>query len=186
MGNKSDKKKGKKVASKNGKAPTGSSCCGKFIKTSLLISVFVGATAALLALDSFDKQREIVLQYIPEKVRSTVSNYYSVIRKGITDQLKSIKKADGYQNVVASDGDKLFTKEQLAKHDGSDESYPVHLAILGRVYDVSQGEGKKHYIPGGGYNFFTGRHPANKKPIYIIFVQCCSNVKEVGSMLYKC
>ncbi len=29
------------------------------------------------------------------------------------------------------------------------------LSVRGRVYDVSKG--KKHYGPGTGYNFFTGR-----------------------------
>lgn len=51
--------------------------------------------------------------------------------------------------------DRLLTKEELQQYDGSDESKPVYLAILGKVFDVSRG--KRHYGKGGGYSFFAGR-----------------------------
>ncbi|XP_050691044.1 neuferricin-like [Eriocheir sinensis] len=51
--------------------------------------------------------------------------------------------------------EKLFTSEQLKKFDGKDESKGPYLSILGRVYNVRKG--KKHYGPGGGYEFFSGR-----------------------------
>ena len=46
--------------------------------------------------------------------------------------------------------ERMFTKQDLA--DSADR---VYLAILGRVYDVT--EGKAHYGPGGGYEFFAGQ-----------------------------
>ena len=49
---------------------------------------------------------------------------------------------------------KLFTPDQLKKYDGTDGSKGPYLAILGRVYNVRKG--KKHYGPGGGYEFFSG------------------------------
>ena len=50
---------------------------------------------------------------------------------------------------------RLFTKEELSQYDGSDDSKPIYLAIVGKVFDVSKG--KKYYGKGGGYNFFAGR-----------------------------
>ena len=51
--------------------------------------------------------------------------------------------------------DHIFTKEELLQYDGSDEGKPLLLAILGKVFDVSQG--RKHYGKGAGYNGFAGR-----------------------------
>ncbi|GKV06386.1 hypothetical protein SLEP1_g18286 [Rubroshorea leprosula] len=50
---------------------------------------------------------------------------------------------------------KLFTAEQLALHNGTNDSLPILLGILGSVFDVTKG--KSHYGPGGGYNHFAGR-----------------------------
>lgn len=57
-------------------------------------------------------------------------------------------------NIISSKGDRLYTKKNLAQYDGESESLGLYLAILGRVYDVS--DGKKYYGPGGGYSFFSG------------------------------
>ncbi|KAK8405991.1 hypothetical protein O3P69_007007 [Scylla paramamosain] len=51
--------------------------------------------------------------------------------------------------------ERLFTPQQLKAYDGKDASKGPYLAILGRVYNVRKG--KKHYGPGGGYEFFSGR-----------------------------
>lgn len=48
----------------------------------------------------------------------------------------------------------VFTKEELAKFDGSDATKPIYLAIKGDVYDVS--EGKSFYGKGGAYGDFGG------------------------------
>ncbi|ESO95497.1 hypothetical protein LOTGIDRAFT_116983 [Lottia gigantea] len=47
--------------------------------------------------------------------------------------------------------EKLLTKDELAKFKES----PIYLAILGKVYDVT--EGKRHYCKGAGYEGFSGR-----------------------------
>ncbi|KAH7731734.1 Cytochrome b5-like Heme/Steroid binding domain containing protein [Aphelenchoides avenae] len=49
----------------------------------------------------------------------------------------------------------VFTHDQLALFDGTRPAKPVYLAILGRIYDVEKG--RKHYAPGGGYHFFSGK-----------------------------
>jgi len=50
---------------------------------------------------------------------------------------------------------KIFSKEELIKYDGSDPQLPIYLAIMGKVFDVT--DGRKHYAPGGGYSYFAGR-----------------------------
>uniref|UniRef100_A0A8R1HKW4 Cytochrome b5 heme-binding domain-containing protein n=1 Tax=Caenorhabditis japonica TaxID=281687 RepID=A0A8R1HKW4_CAEJA len=56
---------------------------------------------------------------------------------------------------VAAGGKHIFTKEQLHFFDGTRDSKPCYLAILGRVYNVN---GKKEYYgPGKSYHHFAGR-----------------------------
>ncbi|KAI9638227.1 cytochrome b5-like heme/steroid binding domain-containing protein [Dioszegia hungarica] len=43
----------------------------------------------------------------------------------------------------------------LAKHDGSDPSKPIYIAIKGRVFDVTAK--KEMYGVGGGYHVFAGK-----------------------------
>ncbi|CAL5436116.1 unnamed protein product [Camellia sinensis] len=50
---------------------------------------------------------------------------------------------------------RLFTAQQLAIYNGTDDGLPIFLAILGSVFDVTKG--KSHYGAGGGYNHFAGR-----------------------------
>ncbi|CAL1352370.1 unnamed protein product [Linum trigynum] len=50
---------------------------------------------------------------------------------------------------------RLFTAEALALYNGTDESLPILLGILGSVFDVTKG--RSHYGVGGGYNHFAGR-----------------------------
>ena len=50
---------------------------------------------------------------------------------------------------------RVFSVGELAKYDGSPGSPGLHLALLGEVYDVSQGS--QYYGPGGGYSFFAAR-----------------------------
>ncbi|PWA66354.1 membrane-associated progesterone binding protein 4 [Artemisia annua] len=50
---------------------------------------------------------------------------------------------------------RLFTVEDLAIYNGSDNGLPILLGILGSVFDVTKG--KSHYGPGGGYHHFAGR-----------------------------
>ncbi|KAJ8770390.1 hypothetical protein K2173_015004 [Erythroxylum novogranatense] len=50
---------------------------------------------------------------------------------------------------------RLFNAEVLALYNGTDESLPILLGILGSVFDVTKG--KSHYGVGGSYNHFAGR-----------------------------
>ncbi|XP_004502079.1 membrane-associated progesterone-binding protein 4 [Cicer arietinum] len=50
---------------------------------------------------------------------------------------------------------RLFSTEELALFNGTDEGLPILLGILGSVFDVTKG--KSHYGSGGGYNHFSGR-----------------------------
>ncbi len=50
---------------------------------------------------------------------------------------------------------KVFTPEELAKHDGKDASAPIYVAIKGTVFDVSAK--KEMYGPGAGYHCFAGK-----------------------------
>ncbi|KAL1140635.1 hypothetical protein AAG570_000565 [Ranatra chinensis] len=67
------------------------------------------------------------------------------------DRLSSFIQNDG-----GSDLEKVFSKEELSKFDGLHGSKePLYLAILGLVFDVTQGA--KHYQPDASYHAFTGR-----------------------------
>ncbi|KAJ7184030.1 hypothetical protein O6H91_Y538900 [Diphasiastrum complanatum] len=55
----------------------------------------------------------------------------------------------------SSPSPKLWTKEELSKHNGSDDSLPIFLSILGSVFDVTLG--RQHYGLNGRYNYFAGR-----------------------------
>ncbi|XP_059661892.1 membrane-associated progesterone-binding protein 4 [Cornus florida] len=50
---------------------------------------------------------------------------------------------------------RLFTVEELAIYNGTDDALPILLGIIGSVFDVTKG--KAHYGPGGGYSHFAGR-----------------------------
>jgi len=49
----------------------------------------------------------------------------------------------------------VFTPEELAKHDGTNASAPIYVAIKGTVFDVSSK--KEMYGPGAGYHCFAGK-----------------------------
>ncbi|ETO37011.1 hypothetical protein RFI_00049 [Reticulomyxa filosa] len=50
---------------------------------------------------------------------------------------------------------KMFTKEELKSYGGEHPGKPIYLAILGEVFDVSNGV--SHYGKAGGYHGFAGR-----------------------------
>lgn len=56
-------------------------------------------------------------------------------------------------------GVKLFTKDELSKYNGEENSLGLYLSIMGTVYDVEKGV--KHYGVGGSYHFFTGKFYLN-------------------------
>ncbi|KAF9434050.1 hypothetical protein BGZ76_008649 [Entomortierella beljakovae] len=49
----------------------------------------------------------------------------------------------------------VLTQKQLAQYDGTDLSKPIYIAIMGEVFDVTNG--RSYYARGGGYGFFSGR-----------------------------
>eukprot|EP00026_Physarum_polycephalum_P020916 Phypoly_transcript_23813.p1 GENE.Phypoly_transcript_23813~~Phypoly_transcript_23813.p1 ORF type:complete len:175 (+),score=35.57 Phypoly_transcript_23813:19-543(+) len=51
--------------------------------------------------------------------------------------------------------EKVITRSELAKHDGSDPDLPIYMGVNGKVYDVTAG--RRHYGKQGSYNFFAGR-----------------------------
>uniref|UniRef100_A0A8C1TDP9 Neuferricin n=1 Tax=Cyprinus carpio TaxID=7962 RepID=A0A8C1TDP9_CYPCA len=50
---------------------------------------------------------------------------------------------------------RMLTEDELSLYNGGENSKGLYLAILGQVFDVEKG--RKHYGPGGGYHFFTGK-----------------------------
>lgn len=48
----------------------------------------------------------------------------------------------------------VYDTESLSVFNGEDTNLPIYIALEGKVYDVT--EGKKHYEPGGHYNFLAG------------------------------
>jgi len=74
----------------------------------------------------------------------------------LIERLKATQaKMMAKEEVDIKQGVKVFTKEELAKYDGSPGSPGLYLALTGQVFDVSKG--KEYYGPGGGYGFFSGR-----------------------------
>ena len=51
--------------------------------------------------------------------------------------------------------ERILTKEELEKYDGSKGSKGIYIAILGQVFDVSKAP--NFYGPNGGYGFFAGK-----------------------------
>ncbi|XP_043696381.1 membrane-associated progesterone-binding protein 4 [Telopea speciosissima] len=50
---------------------------------------------------------------------------------------------------------RLWTAEELALYNGTNDRLPIVLGLLGSVFDVSKG--RSHYGPGGAYHHFAGR-----------------------------
>lgn len=98
-----------------------------------LVAILVAAFAVIFTVDIFKPYRQKIIDVIPDSIRNSLISISDVKR------MKS---------------GKVYTKEELSKYKGENGS-PVYLAVLGHVFDVTKG--KKHYGPGGGYEFFAGR-----------------------------
>lgn len=59
---------------------------------------------------------------------------------------------------------KLFTKDELSRYNGDENSLGLYLSIMGSVYDVEKGV--KHYGIGGSYHFFAGKFSTNFELYY--------------------
>ena len=108
------------------------------------LAILVSLLAIFMTADIFKESRENIFRI----TRSYVDKPQ--------DQKSNPPNENKYMtyDVVSKKGDTLFTKDRIAKFDGSDGSPGLYLAILGRVYDVKAGE--KHYGADGGYGFFRG------------------------------
>jgi cytochrome b involved in lipid metabolism len=76
-----------------------------------------------------------------------------IVNRPTTMVLETASSKSSGKLFPVSSGDRLFTKNELKELGSS--SRRIHLAILGRVYDVTKG--RKHYGPKGSYSFFAGR-----------------------------
>ncbi|KAL5008536.1 hypothetical protein ScPMuIL_014117 [Solemya velum] len=50
---------------------------------------------------------------------------------------------------------RIFTDDQIAEYDGTDDSKPLLMAVRGVVFDVSKG--KEFYGKGSGYHMLAGK-----------------------------
>jgi len=71
--------------------------------------------------------------------------------------IEKLKKKQESPNPVEEtiSKERVLTASELAEYDGSEGSPGLYLAMLGVVYDVSNGP--QYYGPGGGYSFFAGK-----------------------------
>ncbi|XP_044477089.1 membrane-associated progesterone-binding protein 4 [Mangifera indica] len=74
---------------------------------------------------------------------------------GITVLVALIALITRFSSVKFKPQQRLFSVEELALYNGTDDSRPILLGILGSVFDVTKG--KSHYGVGGGYHHFAGR-----------------------------
>jgi predicted heme/steroid binding protein len=101
-------------------------------KVLMSLSFVVCLLALLLTLETFSPLREKLLP-------PSVTKVIAIVKRTVSTIFVS---------------DKLFTKDELAKYDGSNGG-KIYLAVLGQVFDVTKGG--KHYAPKGSYEFFSGR-----------------------------
>lgn len=96
-----------------------------------------------------------------EKYFATFALVFSSLAVGFTELDVTVESVDNHSPFSEqTDGDwengnRLFTKEELANYNGEDPSLPIYLAIKGIVFDVS--EAKRVYGPGGKYHGFAGK-----------------------------
>ncbi|XP_070572496.1 neuferricin-like [Ptychodera flava] len=112
------------------------------IKTFLYLSLCIGLLAVIGGV-YFTKRPEMLKAF----------------KETFIDLGQKVKLLFGYdgssQKKTSSEVSKVFTLEELKHLKGGPGSKGLCVAVLGKVFDVSAG--KKHYGPGGGYEFFSGR-----------------------------
>ncbi|XP_020571035.1 membrane-associated progesterone-binding protein 4 [Phalaenopsis equestris] len=60
-----------------------------------------------------------------------------------------------FTSIRKPDQPRMWTVEEIAPFNGTDDKLSILLGILGSVFDVTKG--RSHYGPGGGYHHFAGR-----------------------------
>lgn len=94
------------------------------------------------------------------------NNYYAEIIKNYVKDYHFKTVQLFYENtgeVIKDNGEILFTSSALKKYTNLQNG--LYLAILGQVFDVTNGE--KHYSPGESYHAFTGT-----RCIHFVFDTC--------------
>lgn len=77
----------------------------------------------------------------------------------------------------------LWSKQELAKYDGSSENTKVYLAFLGLVYDVTVNS--QHYSKGADYNIFAGRDATRAFLTGNFTHDLHDDIKDVDGSLYS-
>ena len=77
----------------------------------------------------------------------------TLVMVGLFGTLRMRKHALEHHRDVGNKN-KVFSPEELIMFDGRARG-PIYIGILGKVFDVTAG--KRHYGPGGSYEFFAGR-----------------------------
>ncbi|XP_033748546.1 neuferricin-like [Pecten maximus] len=103
----------------------------------MIVTIVVGVVSVLYAYGYLVPLTRVLMVYVPVNVKSTIAYYID-----LSDDTADVK----------STSDRIFTKDELWKYRGEGD---IYLAVLGQVFDVTKG--RKHYGPGGGYEFFSGR-----------------------------
>ncbi|KAJ9599854.1 hypothetical protein L9F63_009894 [Diploptera punctata] len=110
--------------------------------TAFIVPIFL-TIITILYLHEYNTTTFIqITSYFPH-LRSLIIEIYAAILKLFGKGLKSSVPGKGI----------LFTEEELNKYSKLENG--LYLAILGKVYDV--GNGEKYYGSEGGYHYFTGR-----------------------------
>ena len=81
----------------------------------------------------------------------------TLLEPDFTDRLTAAVKhqVGGVLGMNRPKGPRIYTAAELKTYDGSDESKPLLLCVLGEVFDVSAGA--RFYKKGEGYNVFLGQ-----------------------------
>ena len=107
------------------------------MKTLVKISIFIALFSSIIL---------VIFPDILNNKLISINNLYKYFDKYLSKESKTS---------CLSPGERLLTKTELSRYDGSSDSLGLYLAFLGIVYDVSKGA--QHYKPGGSYSFFAGK-----------------------------
>lgn len=97
----------------------------------------------------------------------------------LSSETGASEKSDGKTASNVADVN-LFTKDELSKYNGEENSLGLYLSIMGSVYDVKRGE--KHYGIGGSYHFFAGKFFIyfNCRPIQYNYTKSCITGRDAS------